>query len=104
MAATNVNDEIAALQASFGQLRTDLVALTTSIGEISRQRADDGVESLKQTGNYAAERMRAAASGANSLKDAGLAAAERQVVEHPVSSLLVAFAAGMIIGKVVERR
>jgi ElaB/YqjD/DUF883 family membrane-anchored ribosome-binding protein len=104
MAESDVNPQIAALQADFSQLRSDLLALTKSIGDITRRRAEEGVESLKETGNRAADRVRAAASDANAFKDAGLAAAEQHVVEHPISSLMVAFAAGMILGKLVERR
>jgi ElaB/YqjD/DUF883 family membrane-anchored ribosome-binding protein len=104
MAEANVKNEIETLQSDFGQLRADLQTLTKTIGDISRRRAEESVVNLKDVGNRAAERVRAAAASANSMKDAGLAAAERQVVEHPVSSLLVAFAAGMILGKLVERR
>jgi len=104
MAESDVSPEVAALQADFSQLRNDLLALTKSIGDLTKRRAEDSVESLKQTGNRAAERVRAAASDATAFKDASLAAAEQHVVEHPISSLVVAFAAGMILGKLVERR
>jgi|SRR5580658_995804 ElaB/YqjD/DUF883 family membrane-anchored ribosome-binding protein len=104
MEETRVQADIETLQANFNQLRTDLQNLTSSIGEISRQRVEQGVESLRQTGNRAAERVREVAADASSLKDAGLAAAERQVAEHPITSLLAAFAAGMMVGKLVERR
>ena len=91
MADSDVSQEIAALQADFGQLRNDLLALTKSIGELTKRRAEEGVESLKQSGSRAAERVRTAA-------------AEAHVVEHPISSVLIAFTAGMILGKLVERR
>jgi len=104
MADGDVNQEIAALQADFGQLRNDILALTKSIGELTKRRAEEGVESLKQTGNRAAERVRAAAADVNAYKDDKIAAAEQHVVEHPISSVLIAFTAGMILGKLVERR
>jgi ElaB/YqjD/DUF883 family membrane-anchored ribosome-binding protein len=104
MAEANVKDEIETLQSDFSQLRADIQTLTKTIGDISRRRAEEGVVNLKDVGNRTAERVRAAAASASSMKDAGLAAAERQVVEHPVTSLLVAFAAGLMLGKLVERR
>jgi ElaB/YqjD/DUF883 family membrane-anchored ribosome-binding protein len=99
-----LRQQIAALQTDFGQLRADLVALTKAIAELSKRRAENGVEGLKQAGSEAASRMRAAATEAASLKDAGLAATERHVAQHPISSLIVAFAAGLVFGRVVEKR
>jgi ElaB/YqjD/DUF883 family membrane-anchored ribosome-binding protein len=104
MAEANAHDDVKALRADFSKLQTDIQNLTKTIGDISRHRVEDGIETVKQTGNRAAERMRAAASEANSIKDAGLAAAERQVIDHPVTSLLAAFAAGLVVGKLVDRR
>jgi ElaB/YqjD/DUF883 family membrane-anchored ribosome-binding protein len=96
--------QITALQTDFGQLRTDLVTLTKVIGELSKRRAEESVENLKQAGNQAADRVRAAAAEAAAFGDAGIAATERHVAEHPISSLLVAFAAGLVFGKIVEKR
>jgi len=104
MADGDVSPEIAALQADFGQLRTDLVALTKAIADLTKRRAEEGVETLKQAGNRAAERVSAAAAEANAYKDDRIAAAEAHVAEHPISSVLIAFTAGMILGKLVERR
>jgi ElaB/YqjD/DUF883 family membrane-anchored ribosome-binding protein len=104
MEEANVHDEIEALRENFNRLQADFQSLTKTIGEISRNHVENGIESVKQTGNRAAERMRAAASEANSFKDAGIAAAERQVIDHPVTSLLAAFATGLVVGKLVERR
>jgi ElaB/YqjD/DUF883 family membrane-anchored ribosome-binding protein len=99
-----LRQQMAALQADFGQLRTDLVALTKVLGELSKRRAEESVVSLQQVGNQAADRVRAAAAEAVSLGDAGIAATERHVAEHPISSLLVAFASGLVFGKLVEKR
>jgi ElaB/YqjD/DUF883 family membrane-anchored ribosome-binding protein len=104
MAEGDVNQDIAALQADFGQLRNDLLALTKSLADMTRRRAEEGVDSLKQTSNRAAEQVRAAAAQASAYKDDKLAQAEQHVVEHPISSVLIAFTAGMILGKLVERR
>jgi ElaB/YqjD/DUF883 family membrane-anchored ribosome-binding protein len=104
MAESDVNQDVAQLQADFSQLRSDIVALTKSIADLTKRRAEDSVESLKAAGNQAADRVRAAAAEANAYKDARIAAAEAHVVEHPISSVLIAFTAGMILGKLVERR
>jgi ElaB/YqjD/DUF883 family membrane-anchored ribosome-binding protein len=104
MAETGVSNEMATLQENFKQLRSDFQDLSQTIGEISRHHLEDGFETLRQTSGRATERMRDAAADANVFKDATLAAAEKQVMEHPVSSLMIAFAAGMMLGKLVERR
>ncbi|MEA2754389.1 MAG: hypothetical protein QOJ54_678 [Aliidongia sp.] len=104
MADTRISSEMETLQDNFKQLRSDFQDLSQTIGEISRHRVEDGIETLRQTSGRATERMRVAAADANAYKDATLAAAEKQVMEHPVSSLVIAFAAGMMLGKLVERR
>jgi ElaB/YqjD/DUF883 family membrane-anchored ribosome-binding protein len=81
------------LRSNFNQLRTDFSNLTKTVSDISERRAAAGAEKLR---SFAAE--------ANSLKDAGLESATRHVVEHPVSSLLVAFSAGLLLGKLADRR
>jgi ElaB/YqjD/DUF883 family membrane-anchored ribosome-binding protein len=104
MSESSVTKDIEALQADFSRLRGDLAALTKTIGEQSKRRAANGAENLKEMGNRAAGQVRAMAAEANALKDAGLEATARQVSEHPVSSLLIAFAAGVLLGKLVDRR
>jgi len=104
MAETSFPNEMEALQENFKQLRSDFQELSKTIGEISRHRVEDGIETLRQTGGRATNRMRTAAADATNFKDATLAAAEKQVTEHPMSSMMIAFAAGMMIGKLVERR
>jgi ElaB/YqjD/DUF883 family membrane-anchored ribosome-binding protein len=104
MAETSLPSEMEALQENFKQLRSDFQDLSKTIGDISRQRVENGIETLRHTGGRATERVRAAAADASSFRDATLAAAEKQVADHPVSSLMIAFAAGMMIGKLVERR
>jgi ElaB/YqjD/DUF883 family membrane-anchored ribosome-binding protein len=81
------------LRSNFNQLRTDFSHLTKTVSDISERRAAAGVE-----------RLRGVAAEANALKDAGLESATRQIGEHPVSSLLVAFSAGLLLGKLVDRR
>lgn len=81
------------LRSNFNQLRTDFSNLTKTVSDISERRAAAG-----------AEQLRVVAAEANSLKDAALESATRQVVEHPVSSLLVAFSAGLLLGKLADRR
>jgi ElaB/YqjD/DUF883 family membrane-anchored ribosome-binding protein len=104
MAESSLPSEMEALQENFKQLRSDFQDLSKTIGDISRQRVENGIETLRHTGGRATERVRAAAADASSFRDATLAAAEKQVADHPVSSLMIAFAAGMMIGKLVERR
>ena len=104
MSESSVTKDFEALRADFTRLRGDIAALTQTIGEVSQRRAVNGAENLKQMGNRAADQVRAMAAEANALKAAGLEATVRQVSEHPVSSLLVAFAAGVLLGKLVDRR
>jgi ElaB/YqjD/DUF883 family membrane-anchored ribosome-binding protein len=81
------------LRSNFNRLRTDFSDLTKTVSDISERRAAAG-----------AERLRIAAAEANSLKDVGLEAAAKHIAAHPISSLLVALSAGLLLGKLVDRR
>jgi ElaB/YqjD/DUF883 family membrane-anchored ribosome-binding protein len=92
------------LRSDFNRLRADLASLTKTVGDISQRRAAAGADTLEWAGDYANESLQAVAAKAGSLRNAGLEATARQVAGHPLSSLLIAFSAGLLAGKLADRR
>lgn len=73
------------LEQEFDALRHDLESLKETMTQKGKRAFDDVVNTAK----------------ANS--EQGLAALESQIVERPLTSLLVAFAAGVLIAKLTDR-
>lgn len=73
------------LEQEFDALRHDLDSLKKTVARKSMKAIDDAVHTAKSGGEQ------------------GLAAIEEHIVERPLASLLVAFAAGVLIGKLTDR-
>lgn len=73
------------LDKEFDALREDLDSLKKTLARKGLKAIDNAVSSATETGQQ------------------GLAALENQIVERPLVSLLIAFAAGVLIGKLTDR-
>ncbi|WP_374371206.1 hypothetical protein [Dongia sp.] len=81
------------LDKEFDVLKNDLGALKDDLANISRQLAKKG-----------AAEVDAALTNGKAKVEAGIGAVETQVVAHPLSSLLVAFGAGILLAKLTSHR
>lgn len=81
------------LDKEFDVLKNDLGALKDDLANISRQLAKKG-----------AAEVDAALTNGKAKVEAGIGAVEGQVVAHPLSSLLVAFGAGILLAKLTAHR
>jgi hypothetical protein len=73
------------LEQEFEALRHDLESLKSTVTRKGMKAFDEAVHTARTSGEQ------------------GLAALESHIVERPLTSLLVAFAAGVLIGKLTER-
>jgi ElaB/YqjD/DUF883 family membrane-anchored ribosome-binding protein len=73
------------LEQEFDALRHDLDSLKKTVTRKSMKAFDEAVHTAKAGGEQ------------------GIAAIESHIVERPLASLLVAFAAGVLIGKLTDR-
>lgn len=81
------------LDKEFDQLRNDLGTLRNDVASLTRVLAKKS----------AAEVDKAMANGRAHV-DAGIGVVEDQVVAHPLSSLLIAFGAGVLLAKLTHSR
>jgi hypothetical protein len=91
---------MATLDTEFARTRSDISNLAKTIGNLSQRRVTEGVEYLRRAG----EQVHAAAAETNALTNAGLQAAGRQITTRPVACLLAAFATGLLLGRLTDRR
>ena len=80
------------LDKEFDVLKNDLGTLRDDVAGIARLLAKKG-----------AAEVDAAVVNGRAKVEAGIGAVEGQVVAHPLTSLLVAFGAGILLGKISNR-
>jgi len=93
MATTDTAKATEELRDDLEKIKSDLAALVDAVGKFA---ADGGREGLRA---FDTVRARAQAQAAHSLESV-----EQQVAAKPLISVLIAFAAGMIFGKLMDRR
>ena len=80
------------LQADFDQLREDMAALMKTVSRMADNGQRESLAKIKQAGSAATDRARQ-----------GLETAEGTIVQNPLTSVLVAFGGGLLIGKLLSR-
>jgi ElaB/YqjD/DUF883 family membrane-anchored ribosome-binding protein len=85
------------LRKDMDALRADLGALTETLRAATGNLADDAV---RRVADGAARANAAVRNGAKVVQDT----ANKNITEHPLTSVAVAFGIGMVIGKLLDRR
>lgn len=80
------------LKADFEQLRDDMSALMRTVSRLADDGQRESLAKIKQAGALATDRARQ-----------GVETAENTIVQNPLTSVLVAFGTGLLIGKLVRR-
>jgi len=91
-----VKSEVEALRADFKKISEDLKGLTKTITQLTAKQAAESVDELKQKRDQIETQLRQAAGDARTTL-------EEQVREKPLNTLLIAFAAGLILGRGIGR-
>lgn len=92
MARTEIADTTETLRADLDALKTDMGALVDTLKKVAKEGGEEGMKNLREFQSQA--RVQATQS---------VQAVERQITENPLTSILVAFGAGMVIGKLMDR-
>jgi len=80
------------LKAEFEQLRDDMSALMKTVSRMADNGQRESVAKIRQAGAVATDRARQ-----------GIETAENTIVQNPLTSVLVVFGTGLLIGKLVNR-
>jgi ElaB/YqjD/DUF883 family membrane-anchored ribosome-binding protein len=89
----NVDEEVTKLRKDMDQLRSDIGALTNSIKELGVQKGRAAINRARRTGTSLREEA-----------DAWRAKADHEIEEHPLTSVLMSFGIGFVIGMLLDRR
>lgn len=93
MADTTSTKETDALRHDLNALRDDVSHLTETLKGMASSRGSEAYDRLRQTADQTRTRVRDTAS-----------AAVHQVEERPLTSVLIAFGVGMLLGILFDRR
>lgn len=84
-AAPELEKDLAALRADFARVKSDIARITQALGQRVGEKVDGAVEE------------------AAVMSRAGIDTVEAKIHERPLTSMLVAFGIGVLIGKLVDR-
>lgn len=80
------------VRADLEQLRDDMAAMMKTVSRMANNSQREGLERIKHAGTIAADQARQSVD-----------VAEQNIVQHPFTSVLIAFGAGLAIGKLINR-
>jgi ElaB/YqjD/DUF883 family membrane-anchored ribosome-binding protein len=89
--------DVDALRADFEALRKDLSSVLETIKGAATSRADAEIEALRK-------RLDRLGANLQSSGREGVRAVEEQIEERPLVSLAMAFALGLVLGRLFDRR
>ena len=103
MTSRNVEQEFDTLKADFGKLSGDLANLTAALRDLTAEGAQDYLAKLRAATDHANGEIHGAAAALGARGREGLDAAVAHVRERPLTSILICFGLGLVIGKLIDR-
>ncbi|MBC7135137.1 DUF883 family protein [Oceanibaculum nanhaiense] len=104
MATREPADDIQALKNDLAALRKDIGALAKTVGDQASTTSDDAMDGLKERIAALRSELEGAAKSARARGAEGVAAVEHHIEQKPLQSMLIALGAGLLIGKLLDRR
>jgi len=103
--------EVDALRGDLAAIRGDLAALAGTLGEVAPEKAtaligrigDAAKQASDEVARIAGDAARQVAESAEARGRAGLQAVEKSISERPLTSVAIAFAAGLILSRLLDR-
>jgi ElaB/YqjD/DUF883 family membrane-anchored ribosome-binding protein len=97
MAERDLNKDVDAIKADLDALRKDISSVLETIKGTAKNRAETEIEALQKRINQIASDVQT--SGRDSLR-----AVEGQIGDKPLVSVAIAFAIGLMLGRVFDHR
>lgn len=97
MAERDINKDVDAIKTDLDALRKDLASVLETIKGTAKSRAETEIDALQKRLNQIAGDVQT--SGRESL-----AAVEGQIGDKPLVSVAIAFAVGMVLGRLFDRK
>jgi ElaB/YqjD/DUF883 family membrane-anchored ribosome-binding protein len=97
MAERDLSKDVDAIKSDLDALRKDLASIVETVKGTAKSRAESEIDALQKRLNQIATDVQS--SGRDSLR-----AVEGQIGDKPLVSVAVAFAVGLVLGKLFDRR
>ena len=97
MAERDLNKDVDAIKADLTALRKDLAGIVETVKTSAKGRAESEIEALQ-------ERLNKIAADVQGSGREGLRAVEGQIEDKPLVSVAIAFAVGLMLGRLFDRR
>ncbi|EKV30527.1 hypothetical protein C882_4486 [Caenispirillum salinarum AK4] len=102
-ARARAESDVDRLKSDMDALRKDFAALTESLKDVSTARGRSYAERARATADDYQHRAQATAEEYQARARAGLEQAQATIEERPMTSVLVAFGIGLLLGKILDR-
>lgn len=103
MAEYKTADELDTLKKDMARLREDMEALTLALRSDAETATEDQRAAVRRFGETAKARARLYGERAAGYGRDGWGQIEHQIEERPLTSMLMAFGLGMVLGKLLDR-
>ncbi|MDR6292665.1 ElaB/YqjD/DUF883 family membrane-anchored ribosome-binding protein [Inquilinus ginsengisoli] len=103
MATRNLDQELDTLRADLGKIRDDIASLARTLGDAATAEAKAGGARINEAAHAAKDRAQRFAESARTQGEDSIAALEERIEQNPITSILVAFGVGLVIGKLLDR-
>jgi len=104
MSAHTVSSELDSLRSDVSKLRSDLAGLAEALLKAGKHEAGAAREKLEEEVSKRLDSLREKAATVRDAGQTAIETIENQIEERPFISMLVAFAVGLVFGKLVDRR
>jgi ElaB/YqjD/DUF883 family membrane-anchored ribosome-binding protein len=103
MAEHDLGKELDAVREDMAKLRSDLGSVAEALRDVTRERAEAAKSGLRDLTGNVREELRKSFDGVRDRSRKSMESMEEQIEQKPLMSLLVAFGAGMLLGKLLDR-
>jgi ElaB/YqjD/DUF883 family membrane-anchored ribosome-binding protein len=104
MAERDFEKEFEALRSDLGKVRADLAGVVEALKDSGKARAEAAKDSLGELLGRFQEEFREALGVAREKGRSSVETVEHQMEQRPLLSLFAAFGAGLLLGKILDRR
>ncbi len=100
----SVDQELSSLKDDLGQLRQDMVALTRALADSAEGGAREVAERVRTMAVKTQAEAGRLSRAALAQGEQGFDAVAAQIEQRPLTSILISFGVGLVIGKLLDRR
>lgn len=103
MADHDLSEELEAVRSDIGKLRSDMGGVAEALRDVTRTRAEEAREGLASMASSVRDEIRRNVENVRERGRGVVDEVETRIEQRPLTSLLIAFGAGLLLGKLLDR-